>query len=127
MKTRVALCSLMLAALGTQTAWAAASAPDDAKAAEAKAKAAWTAKVTAYQLCEAQDKTVAQYQASLKAAGKAVPPSVATPACADPGPFAYAPAAPQPREGSGAHSPAETATQAPSSVQPESEGKPAAK
>ena len=38
--------------------------PDDAakaKAAEAAAKAAWQAKVDAYQLCKAQDKVAAQY------------------------------------------------------------------
>ena len=44
--------------------------PDDAtkaKAAETAAKAAWQAKVDAYQLCKAQDKVAAQY---MKTSGK---------------------------------------------------------
>lgn len=128
MKTRFAVWSLVLGALGTQAAWAAVSAQDEAKAAEAKAKAAWTTKVTAYQLCAAQDKVAEHYRARMKSIGKDAPQPVATPACSDPGPFAYAPAqAPQAREGSGAHSPAETATQPPSSAQPDSAGKPLAK
>lgn len=124
MKTRFAAWSLVLGALGTQAAWAAVSAQDEAKAAEAKAKAAWTTKVTAYQLCAAQDKVAEEYRAHMKASGKDAPAPVATPACSDPGPFAYAP---QAREGSGAHSPAETATQPPSSAQPDNAGKPLAK
>src|SRR5690349_8462330 len=48
-------------------------APDDAakaKAAEAAAKAAWQAKVDAYQLCKSQDKVVAAY---VKTSGKSAP------------------------------------------------------
>lgn len=128
MKTKFAAWSLVLGALSTQAAWAAMSAQDEAKAAEAKAKAAWSTKVAAYQLCAAQDKVAEQYRARMKAAGKDAPEPVATPACSDPGPFAYVPAQPpQAREGSGAHSPAETASQPPSSPQPDSAGKPLAK
>ena len=58
---------------------------------EAKAKAAHTAKVEAYALCKSQDKVAAHVQKTNKAkAGK----PVATPACADPGPFVYTPPAP---------------------------------
>lgn len=74
-----------------------------AKAAAAKAKAAWSGKVGAYKLCLAQDRVVARYKkqpvAAPAKAGKGAPP-VAASACADPGPFvdvanqAAAPAAP---------------------------------
>lgn len=113
--------------------------PDDAakaKAAEAAAKAAWQAKVDAYQLCKAQDRVAAIYRSS---AGKATPkaatlapaaaasgappqpaasgtPVAATPPpCTDPGPFAYNPPQQKPVETSQAHSPAGNAT-SPSSV-----------
>lgn len=49
----------------------------------------------------------------------AVAPVVAVPGCADPGPFAFAPAAQKPLETSGAHSPAANAT-SPPSVRPSS-------
>ena len=65
-----------------------------AKAAEAAAKAAWTAKVEGYLLCKSQDKVVAQHAKTAKAAGKEVKPAPALPPCADTGPFVYAPAAP---------------------------------
>lgn len=61
------------------------------KAAEAKAKASWSDKVSAYQLCKAQDRVAASY---LKAKGGAVPTPLAMPACADPGPYVAALAAP---------------------------------
>jgi len=67
-------------------------APNDeakAKAAEAAAKTAHTGKAEAYQLCKSQDKVAAGYRK--KAPGKA---AVATPPCADPGPFVYTAAAP---------------------------------
>lgn len=51
-----------------------------AKAAEAKDKAAWSDKVSAYQLCMSQDKLAARYN---KAKGKASAPS----ACQNPGPY----------------------------------------
>jgi len=126
MKILAAL-SLALVATGAQATLPAPSAEAQAKAAEAKAKAAWSTKVAAYQLCQSQDKVAAGYFASARAAGKSPAPPVATPECKDPGPFVYAPAPVQPREGSGAHSPAETASQPPSSPQPDAAGKPAAK
>ena len=47
-------------------------------------------------------------------AAVAAPNAVTTPGCADPGPFAYAPAEQKPLETSGAHSPAANATSPPS-------------
>jgi predicted phage gp36 major capsid-like protein len=68
-----------------------------AKAAETAAKAAWTDKVGGYQLCMAMDRVAARYLAEAAKAGKAVQPTP-TPACADPGPFVYAPPAANPIE-----------------------------
>lgn len=110
--------------------------PDDAtkaKAAETSAKAAWQAKVDAFQLCKAQDKVAAQY---MKTAGKTVakeakpaPAAAASgtpvalaptlPPCAEPGPFAYNPPEQKPLEAAGAHSPSGTAA-SPPSVKPNS-------
>lgn len=59
-----------------------------AKADEAKAKTAHTAKVDAYLLCKSQDKVAAHVQKTNKA--KAGKPET-TPACADPGKFVYTP------------------------------------
>lgn len=99
-----------------------------AKAAEAAAKAAWTGKVEAYQLCKSQDKVAASYYKSAKAAGKETKPPAAAPACADPGAFAYTPPeAAKPIEASGAHSPAATATSPPSTKQPDAVVNPAKK
>ena len=85
-----ALFALILAALSA-TALAKLPAPSDeakAKAEEAKAKTAHTAKVDAYLLCKSQDKVAAHVQKTNKAqAGK----PVATPPCADPGKFVYTP------------------------------------
>jgi type II secretory pathway pseudopilin PulG len=64
-----------------------------AKAAEAKAKADWQAKVDAYQLCVSQERVARFYDASLKAKDKPVPQPVATAPCQDPGPFQAASAA----------------------------------
>lgn len=90
-----------------------------AKAAEAAAKAAWAGKVDGYLLCKSMDKVAASYFKTAKAAGKETKPPVATPACADPGTFTYAPPeAAKPLEASGAHSPAATATSPPSSKTP---------
>lgn len=55
-----------------------------AKAAEAKARAAWMSKVDAYKLCLSQDKVVARFQQEKSAAAQS---SIATPACQDPGPY----------------------------------------
>ena len=65
-----------------------------AKAAEAAAKAAWSDKVAAFQLCKSQDRVAAVYYADVKKEGKEAKPPVATPPCAEPGPFVYTPAPP---------------------------------
>ena len=65
-----------------------------AKAAEAAAKTAHGGKVEAWLLCKSMDRVAAAYLASAKQAGKDVRPPVATPPCADPGPFVYTPPAP---------------------------------
>lgn len=97
-----------------------------AKAAETAAKTAWAGKVDSFKLCQAQDQVAARYRASAAAAGKTVPPAVATPACADPGAFAYVPADEvKPIEASGAHSPAATAVAPPSTNQKSSDINPA--
>lgn len=95
-KITVILCGLV-AALAAVSAFAKLPAPvlsDEAKAkaAEAAAKTAWTGKTDAYQLCRAQDRVAAYALKSAKAAGKEAKPATETPACADPGPFAYTPA-----------------------------------
>jgi len=89
-----------------------------AKAAEAAARTAWSNKVDAYKLCQAQDRVVAYYRNGAAAAGRAVAAAPEMPACADPGPFAYAPQEAKPIEAAGAHSPSETAASPPSSTQP---------
>jgi hypothetical protein len=83
----VASCAVAVSALAKLPA------PSDeakAKAAEAAAKTAHAGKVDAYQLCKSQDKAAAHYQKTSKTASKGAKP--ATPPCADPGPFVYAPA-----------------------------------
>lgn len=124
-------------------------APDPAakaKADETAAKAAWQAKVDAYQLCKAQDRVAAVYLKSGKAAKGAAPTPTPTPVaakqaasaasapassagtpaaaaaptpCSEPGPFAYNAPEQKPLETSGAHSPAGNAA-SPPSVRPES-------
>lgn len=89
-----------------------------AKAAETAAKTAHTNRVADYQLCKSMDKVAASYAAEAKKAGKPVQP-VATPPCADPGPFVYTPPAPAaPIEAAGAHSPPKTASTPPSTQTP---------
>jgi hypothetical protein len=85
----VAACTL------ATSVWAKLPAPGDeakAKAAEAAAKTAHAGKMEAYQLCKSQDRVASQYRRSGKASGK----PVATPPCADPGPFVYSAAAATP-------------------------------
>ena len=88
--------SLLLAALLLSTiSQAKLPAPTDdakAKAAEAAAKAGWTGKLEAFQLCKAQDRMAATWYKNAKASGKETHPAKELPACADPGPFVYAPA-----------------------------------
>ena len=96
------------------------------KADEAKARAAWTDKVAAYQLCKSMDRVAAHYQKTATSQGKEMQPAVATPPCTDPGPFvAAAPADNKPLEAAGAHSPPATAATPPSqkSTQAEMQGK----
>ncbi len=84
------LFGLLLVTLSA-TAFAKLPAPSEeakAKADEAKAKTAHTAKVDGYLLCKSQDKVAAHVQKTNKAkAGK--PES--TPPCTDPGKFVYTP------------------------------------
>jgi hypothetical protein len=90
----IAVCATVV--LGSGTALAKLPAPNDeqkAKAAEAKAKSDWQAKIDAFQLCQSQERVARFYEASLKAKDKPVPQPVATPACQDPGPFQAASAA----------------------------------
>ena len=125
-------------------AWAKLPAPDDAakaKTAETAARAAWQAKVDAFQLCKSQDKIAAKYgkknsgakmvpvaakpnampaaaPASGAASGTPVSTAAVIPPCTDPGPFAYNPPEQKPLETAGAHSPSGTAA-SPPSVRPE--------
>jgi hypothetical protein len=130
MKKIVIACGLALAG---STAFAKLPAPAatpeaKAKAAEAAARTAWSGKVEAYQLCQAQDKVVATYRASAAAAGKQLPaPPAALPPCVDPGPFAFTPPDTKPIEASGAHSPPGTASSPPSTLQPAAAANPTPK
>ena len=97
-------------------------APSDeakAKAAEAAVKTAHAGKVDNYKLCLSMDKAAAHYFKTAAAAKKEVKPAVATPACADPGPFvppvpsvAAAPAAPANAAAASAPAPAAPAAPA---------------
>ncbi len=97
-KTFISLATLLLASLFSVSAMAKLPALSDeakAKAAEAAAKTAHGNKVADYQLCKSREKVAAHYYKTAKATGKPTTPPVATPACADPGPYvAAAPAAP---------------------------------
>ena len=88
-----------------------------AKAAEAAAKTAYADKVGAYKLCQSMDRVAATYLADVKKAGKDMKP-VATPPCADPGPFAYTPPSQKPLEAAGAHSPPGAAVSPPNTKTP---------
>ena len=97
-KSLISVATLVLASLFSVSAMAKLPAPSDeakAKAAEAAAKTAHGNKVADFQLCKSREKVAAHYYKTAKASGKPTNPPVATPACADPGPFvAAAPAAP---------------------------------
>ena len=119
-----------MSVLCASAAFAKLPAPDDAakaKAAEAAAKAAWTGKVDNYLLCNAQDRAAANFFANAKAEGREVKPAIATPPCADPGPFAYVAPEAKPLEAAGAHSPATTAASPPSGPKTAAELAPAKK
>ena len=96
-KTFISMATLVLASLFSVSAMAKLPPLSDeakAKAAEAAAKTAHGNKVADFQLCKSREKVAAHYYKTAKASGKATNPPVATPACADPGPFvAAAPAA----------------------------------
>ncbi len=97
--TLLALTATLIGMLTGGSALAKLPAPGDeakAKAAEAAAKTAHAGKVDAYKLCQAMDKVAGGYQASAKKAGKPASAPVATPPCADPGPYVAAGAAPTP-------------------------------
>ena len=64
-----------------------------AKAAEAAAKTAWSAKTEAYLLCKYQDKAAASFFKTAASSGKTPKPAVALPACAEVGAFVYPPLA----------------------------------
>lgn len=91
-----AVACLVLASVAT----AKLPAPSDeakAKAAEARAKTAWTGKVDAYKLCKSQDMVVAYYKKQpLSKEAKPAKAGASAPAgaCVDPGPFVYVPDAP---------------------------------
>jgi len=97
-KTFISMATLVLASLFSVSAMAKLPPLSDeakAKAAEAAAKTAHGNKVADFQLCKSREKVAAHYYKTAKASGKPTNPPVATPACADPGPFvAAAPAAP---------------------------------
>lgn len=101
----------LVAALSAGILFAKLPPPSDearAKAAEASAKSAWTDKVGAYKTCLAMDRTAENYRKTRAAQGKEVRPAIATPPCADPGPFVASPVGVRPLEAAGAHSPPET-------------------
>ena len=128
LSTVSAVCAVSV--LCASAAFAKLPAPDDAakaKAAEAAAKAAWTGKVDNYLLCNAQDRAAANFFANAKAEGREVKPAIATPPCADPGPFAYVAPEAKPLEAAGAHSPATTAASPPSGAKTAAELAPAKK
>jgi len=109
------LCSKLLATLLlglSASAFAKLPPPSDeakAKAAEAAAKTAHTAKADGYLLCKAQDKVAAHVQRTNKAkAGK----PIATPPCADPGKFVYTPPEASPTAAAPAATPAATSAPA---------------
>ena len=94
-KRIVTLIVLVLAAGGALAKLAAPVLSDEAKAkaAEAAAKTAHAAKVADFQLCKSMDRIAVRYQAEAKKAAKDVKSPTATPACADPGAFAFPPPA----------------------------------
>jgi hypothetical protein len=97
-KTFINVASLLLASCFSASVMAKLPAPSDeakAKAAETAAKTAHGNKVADYQLCKSREKVAAHYYKTAKASGKPTKAPVATPACADPGPYvAAAPGAP---------------------------------
>lgn len=94
--------ALICGGLLAGAAWAKLPAPQlsdeaKAKAAETAARTAWSGKVEGYKLCKSMDAVAAVYFTEAKKAGKEAKPAVATPPCADPGPFVYTPAPAAPK------------------------------
>ncbi len=120
MKKFIALAPLLLLSVAAIAKIPAPVLTDEAKAkaAEAAAKTAWSGKVDAYQLCKSQDTAAAHYAKTAKAAGKEVKPAVATPPCADPGAFVYAPAAAASAPAAAAPTPAAPVAAAPKPAAP---------
>jgi hypothetical protein len=87
-------CALVLVSTAAVAKLPALSDEAKAKAAEASAKTAWAGKVDGFKLCKSQDQTATHYYKTAKSAGKDTKPAASLPACADPGPFVYTPAAP---------------------------------
>jgi hypothetical protein len=88
-----------------------------AKATEAAAKTAWSDKVGAYQLCLSMERVAETYRTTSRSTGREAPAPVATPACADPGPYVsqqIPQVANKPIEASEAHSPPGMAVSPPS-------------
>ena len=84
---------ICLALLFSSAVFAKLPPPDEAgkaKAAEAKAKAVWSDKTAAFQLCKAQNQTAERHRRESKQA----PMSSADAKCEDPGPFVYSPPVP---------------------------------
>jgi hypothetical protein len=95
-KSLAALCGMLLGLTVAPGAFARLPAPPStpeakAKAAEAAARTAWSAKVDAYQLCRVQERVATHVRDGLVAAGKPLPTPTAVPPCADPGPFVFVP------------------------------------
>ena len=87
MSRRLLAAALLGASFAAGPAWAKLPPlSEEAKvlAAAAAAKSAQAAKVSAYALCQVQDRVAARYLASAKAAGKTVPAPVETPPCVTP-------------------------------------------
>ena len=87
----LATCVLLCSAAFAKMPAPVLSAEAKAKVAEATAKTSWAGKAEAFQLCKAQDRVAAHAAKTAKAAGKDVKSATETPACADPGAFAYLP------------------------------------
>jgi hypothetical protein len=97
MKTQATALATAVILLGSTLALAKLPAPGDeakAKAAEAAAKTSWSNQVANFQLCKSMNQVAASYVAQARKTGQETKPAVATPPCADPGPFVYVPAAP---------------------------------
>jgi len=92
LKPILAMASVLLFSAAVMAKLPAPSDEAKSKTAEAAARTTWAGKVEGFQLCKAQDRVAAHFYKTAKATGKEARPAFATAPCADPGPFAYAPA-----------------------------------